>query len=71
MKTAVDYTKEIVSVAELYNAEVHAEGNQYVIKYQKLGEGSLISSLIEDRLGFAENLRIKMIPSDQILIVEV
>ena len=63
--------KEFIKLAELYNADLTLEDNKATFHYPIRGQGSAISARISDVLGDDAHYRIKMIPSDYTLEVEI
>lgn len=62
---------KFIQLAELYNADLTFEGNKATFRYPVLGQGSIISAQIEDILGDDAHYKIRMIPTDRTLEVEV
>ena len=66
-----DKDKEFIRLAELYNADLTLEGNKATFCYPVMGQGTGISARIDEILGDDAHYKIRMIPTDCMLEVEI
>ena len=63
--------KEVIKIADLYNAETEFISNTLFISYPILGQGSAIMQLINDRIGVDADYLIKHHHAGQQLIFKI